>query len=74
MISTDYNGTNFATANWTELTVPNWPSGADWTFINSGDINLSSYLGQSNIHIAFKYTSTTSSGATWEVKGLSIRR
>ena len=74
MISTNYNGTNFGTANWTELTVPNWPSGADWNFINSGDIDLSSYLGQSNIHIAFKYTSTTSSGATWEVKGLSIRR
>lgn len=74
MISTDYNGANFATATWTELTVPNWPTGADWFFISSGDINLSAYLNQANVRIAFKYTSTTSSGATWEIKGLNIRR
>ncbi|MEI6348422.1 MAG: DUF5689 domain-containing protein [Bacteroidota bacterium] len=74
MISTDYNGANFATATWAELTVPNWPSGADWTFIGSGDIDLSSYLNQANVRIAFKYTSTTSSGATWEIKALNIRR
>ncbi len=74
MISTDYTGSNFATSNWTELTVPNWPSGADWNFINSGDIDLSAYLNQANLRIAFKYTSTTSSGATWEVKTLNIRR
>lgn len=74
MISTDYNGANFATATWTELTVPNWPSGADWNFISSGDIDLSAYLNQANVRIAFKYTSTASSGATWEVKALNIRR
>jgi len=74
MISTNYNGANFATATWTELTVPNWPTGADWNFINSGDINLNAYLNQANVRIGFKYTSTTSSGATWEIKGLNIRR
>jgi hypothetical protein len=74
MISTDYNGANFATATWTELTVPNWPTGADWTFINSGDIDLNAYLNQANVRIAFKYTSTTASGATWEIKALNIRR
>ena len=74
MISTDYNGANFATSTWTELTVPNWPTGADWTFISSGDINLGAYLNQANVRIGFKYTSTTSSGATWEIKGLNIRR
>lgn len=74
MISTNYNGANFATATWTELTVPNWPTGADWTFINSGDIDLNAYLNQANVRIAFKYTSTTASGATWEIKALNIRR
>lgn len=74
MVSTDYNGANFATATWTELTVPNWPSGADWTFISSGDIDMNAYLNQANVRIAFKYTSSASSGATWEVKALNIRR
>lgn len=74
MISTDYNGSDFASATWTELSVPNWPSGADWTFVNSGDVNLSAYLGQPNVRIAFKYTSSASSASTWEIKGLSIRR
>lgn len=74
MISTNYNGANFATATWNELTVPNWPSGADFIFINSGDIDLTPYLNQANVRIAFKYTSSASGGSTWELKALNIRR
>jgi hypothetical protein len=70
--SIDYNGTNMATANWTQLTVPNFPSGADWTFVESGNVNLIQFAGQNNVRIGFKYTSTTSSATTWEIKEIKV--
>ena len=69
MISTDYDG-DVTTATWTELTPDQWPAGNSWTFITS-NINLSIYDGQT-VTIAFKYTSTTSASATWEVKDFVV--
>lgn len=69
MISTNYNG-NVTTATWDELNLSQWPSGTDWTFINS-TADLSSYVGQT-VTIAFKYTSTNSASATWEVKNFVV--
>lgn len=64
-ISTD-NG-----ANWTQLTIPAFPAGNNWTFVNSGDIDLNPYIGQT-IKIAFKYISSVPSSASWEVKNFQI--
>ena len=69
MISTDYND-NVTTATWTELNLDQWPAGSNWTFITSS-ADLTSYVGQ-NVAIAFKYTSTTSASATWEVKDFVV--
>lgn len=69
MISTNYTG-DVATATWTALNLSAWPSGSDWTFISS-TADLSQYAGQSVV-IAFKYTSTSSVSATWEVKSLVV--
>lgn len=71
-ISSDYDGDNFFDATWTKLTVSNYPTGSDWTFVNSGNISLNDYIGQSNVHFAFKYTSTSSACATWEMKNTMI--
>lgn len=69
MISTDYNGdVNLAT--WTELALSQWPSGSDWTFISSA-ADLNPFVGHT-VYIAFKYTSTSSSSATWEVKNVVV--
>lgn len=71
--STDYNGSNMATANWIQLTVPNYPSGADWIFVESGNMDLTQFAGQSNVRIGFKYTSTSTSDATtWEIKSVKF--
>ncbi len=70
LVSTDYSGTgdpNLAT--WVELTA-NWSTGA-FDFVNSGNIDLSAYLSN-NVHIAFKYTGTASSGRTWEIDNIII--
>ncbi len=69
MVSTNYNG-DVNTATWTELSLSQWPAGNNWTFINS-TADLSNYAGQS-VTIAFKYTSTTSASATWEVKNFVV--
>ena len=57
--------------SWTELTVPKWPSGANYNFVSSGDVNLSQYAGMT-VYLAFKYTSTTAGAATWEIKNVMV--
>lgn len=71
LISNDYNGSDIAGATWNEVTVPNLPSGGDWTFVASGAIDISSYVDQT-IHIAFKYLSSDSNAATWEVAEVKV--
>lgn len=56
---------------WTAITIPSYPTGNDWNFISSGDIDLSAYVNKS-IQIAFKYTSTPSSSAKWEIKNIKL--
>jgi hypothetical protein len=69
MISTNYDG-DVQAATWTELNLSQWPAGDNWTFINS-TADLSDYAGQT-VTIAFKYTSSTSASATWEVKNFVV--
>lgn len=69
MISTNYaNGVIAAT--WTELTLSAWPAGNNWTFVTS-TADLTPYVGQT-VTIAFKYTSTATTSATWEVKNFKV--
>lgn len=73
LISTNYSGSgdpNLAT--WAEVFAPNMPSGADFIFVDSGDINLGDWDGEI-IHVAFKYVSTVASSSTWEISSVEIR-
>lgn len=56
---------------WVSVKIPNYMTGQDWNFENSGEINLSSYVGK-KIQFGFKYTSTTTDAPTWEVKNIMI--
>lgn len=69
LVSTDYAG-DVTTANWTVLTIPNLPDGSSWSYINSGDIDLSAFKGK-KIYLGFKYTSDTKA-ATVEFKNLKV--
>ena len=70
LISTDYDGTSDPnTATWSALN-PILSSGS-WAWANSGNVDLSAYK-TSNVHIAFKYTGTSSSGSTWEIDDIKI--
>ncbi len=57
--------------NWTELEVSGWPTENSWTFVTS-TADLSAYAGQSEVYIAFRYTSTASKAGTWEIKGVVV--
>jgi len=59
--------------SWNVLNVPKWSTNADWTFVNSGAIDLSAYAGKS-VQIGFHYISTTATSGTWEVKNFKITK
>jgi len=71
MISTTYSGNGKIDASqWQELTLDQWPDGTSWNFITS-TVDLSSYCGK-QVYIAFRYTSSESVAATWEVKNFKV--
>jgi len=70
-VSTDFT-TDPSAATWTTLTLQNMPTGSDWTFVNSGNVDLSAFDGQ-KIYIGIKYISNSSAAATWEVTDLAVK-
>lgn len=70
-ISTNYDESDPETAQWNRLVIPNYPTGANWNWYESGDIDLSAYSGQ-GVNIAFCYTSTTSYAPQWEIKNFAV--
>jgi hypothetical protein len=72
-VSTDYDGTNFGTATWNQLIIPAYPT-LKYVFVSSGNMDLSPYLGKSNVHVAFKYVSTTGNANTWELNNVLIEK
>lgn len=47
------------------------PDGSSWTFQSSGNMSLEEYNEQT-IRIAFKYTSSATAAATWEIQNLLV--
>ncbi|WP_339068540.1 choice-of-anchor J domain-containing protein [Teredinibacter turnerae] len=72
MVSANYSG-DVTTTQWTNLSAKvNWTEGKSWTFVNSGDIDLSEFVG-ANLTIAFHYTSVTGKpSSTWEIANFSV--
>lgn len=74
-VSTNYTSGLPNTATWTQITtanIPVWTSGGFTPWAGSGAIDVSSYAGNSNFRIAFKYTSTTAGAASWEVDNVKV--
>jgi len=69
MVSTNFTG-NVTSTSWTMLDLYGWPTGTNFTFVNSS-ADLTPYIGQ-YVTLAFKYTSTSSAAATWQVKNIVI--
>ena len=71
--SSDYSGGDPTTdGNWTELSVILDTDNSSWSsWTDSGNVDLSSYAG-GNLYIAFKYVSTSSASATYEIDNVLL--
>ena len=55
---------------WTQVPIPTYGTNNDWTFVTAA-VDLSAWVGK-KVQIGFKYTSTTSAAATWEIKDVVV--
>jgi len=55
----------------TKVSIPNLPSKGSWTWYNVKELDLSAYCGK-KVKVAFVYTSTSTAGATVEVKDVKV--
>ena len=67
--SNDYNGIDPTIATWLPLTCD--LSQGSWTWTESGEISLDGFSG-SNCHIAYKYISTETEAAGWEIDDIFL--
>ena len=77
MISTDYAG-DVTACTWTHVPFNQdeegafiVPDGSSWNFMSTGEMDLTEWAGQ-QVHIGFKYTSSSAGSATWEFKNLLV--
>lgn len=69
LMSTTYAGGAINAAEWTEVSVDQWPAGTNWNFITS----TAKIPAAAKVYIAFRYTSTDAAACTWEIKTLSLK-
>lgn len=73
LVSNDYSGTGDPSlATWTTLNPALSPG--NYVYVSSGPLNISAFTGagNENVYIAFKYTSSSSNGSTWEMDNVKI--
>lgn len=71
--SSNYSGSGTPTAaTWTTLTLPSGALATSLTWKDSGNVSLAAFAGQTNVHIAFKYVSTTAGASQWRVDNVKV--
>lgn len=63
--------TEVATENWEQITIPTYGAGDVYTYVASGDIDLSKYAGKS-MKFAFKYVCNGDFSATWQIQDVKV--
>jgi len=58
--------------DWTPVLFP-LSTQATWTFVNTGNLSLEAYKGKKNVHFAFRYRSSSTASATWEIKNVTLK-
>ncbi|MFM2291167.1 MAG: hypothetical protein RIS29_980 [Bacteroidota bacterium] len=59
---------------WGQLTINAYPTGNNWTFVNSGDIVIPDKYLVSTFKFAFKYLCSTSESASWEIRNVVLKK
>jgi hypothetical protein len=57
----------FDADEWTQIPIPNYPTAGTWTYVSSGDIDISAYKDK-KIQIAFRYLSTSAAADTYQIR------
>ena len=71
-VTDNYTG-NYATTTWTKLNpILDSDLSKFAPFVNSGKLDISNFAGK-NVVVAFKYTSTDTASATWELDNVKVR-
>jgi len=70
-ITKDFDGT-VAGSTWEEIDFQTIPAGNSWDFVLSEEYDISDYDGET-INIAFRYQSTTSEAASWEINDVYVK-
>ena len=71
-MTTNYTGGDPSDSSWTQLdAVLDTDTGSWSSWTDSGDLDVSAATGQ-NLYIAFKYTSTSSGSATYELDNVLV--
>lgn len=63
--------TQYTAGEWKQVTVPVYPAGDSWSYVNSGDISLDAYAGK-HIQVGFCYKSTSTVATTYDVSSLTV--
>ncbi len=73
LIASDYEeGSDpSGSGDWVHFDGFNRPPGSNWNFMYSGQIDISQFDGES-VHIAFRYTSSDSGAATWQISEVNL--
>lgn len=56
---------------WTPVAIPEYSGNDSWNFAESGTIDLAAFAGK-KIQIGFRYTSSSTSTGTWEIKNVVL--
>ena len=73
-VSKNYSGSGNPNAPgviWTQIT--GFPLATGFTLVNSGNLSLNPFIGNSAVYVGFKYTSTTAASTTWQVDNVKVR-
>ena len=72
-ISDDYTDGDPTAATWTQVTIPEYPTGTNWTFVSSGSAVVPAQYLKANVRVAFKYLCSDNESASWEIKNFVVK-
>ncbi|MBR5676690.1 MAG: endonuclease [Paludibacteraceae bacterium] len=61
----------FNSSEWTQITIPTYPTTGSWTFVSTGNIDITAYKDK-KIKLAVKYLSTSSAADTYELDNFLV--
>ncbi len=62
-----------ATTTWTQVDIPRYPAGSNWTFVSTRLDLPTAFAGKEAVQFAFKYLCRDGEASAWEIKNLTFQ-